>query len=519
MNAHRLETTPALSVVSVSRRFGPTLALDEVELSFAPGRVTAVVGANGSGKSTLLRILAGLLAPSAGRVLAFGSHEVRSVHSALDAGVVLVPQEPTLAGHLTVWQNVSLVSPARRTGFLLNDRKARRFAARHVAGLLPADVLDRPTGSLNKSTRQLVQLAAAMARDPQVLLLDEPTAVLDEDGVVALHALVRSFRERGGTVLIVSHRLKDVLELADDVVALRNGRVQLDCAVTPQTEREIVALLSAESRVDRDHRAPADAPAVLRATGLKGWRGLDVPELVVRAGEIVGVAGQSGSGRSRLAAALAGSHPAHGTVTVAGTSVRTGSIRSARAAGIAYVPEDRHAAAIMGNQSVEANLLLGQGDSTLRTGPFRSRRGERRVGRSLVASYDIRPPLPDKQAGLLSGGNQQKVAVARALAGRPRVVIADEPTQGVDAAARSAIHDALVASAEEGTAVLVVCSEFEELFALADRIVVLYDGRVVLDRHCSATTPDEVLAASLGATAPAAVPPTDPTDNLEEVLA
>ncbi|WP_161605264.1 ATP-binding cassette domain-containing protein [Pimelobacter simplex] len=515
MDALGLRTTPALQVESVSRRFGPTLALDGVDLAFVPGRVSAVVGANGSGKSTLLRILAGLLPPTSGQVLAFGSHPVRSVHHALDAGVVLVPQEPTLAGHLTVWQNVSLVSPARRSGIFLNDRRARRFAAEHVTGLLPEGVLDRPTGSLSKSSRQLVQLAAAMARDPQVLLLDEPTAVLDEDGVVALHALVRSFRERGGTVLIVSHRLKDVLELADDVVVLRNGRVQLDCAVTPQSEREIVALLSADEGVEREHRTGTDAPVVLRATGIRGWRGLDVPELTVRAGEIVGIAGQSGSGRSRLAAALAGSHAVEGTVEVAGTEIRTGSIRSARAAGVAYVPEDRHAAAIMGNQTVEANLLLGQDDPTLRTGPFRSRRGERRVGRELVTSYDIRPPLPDKQAGLLSGGNQQKVVVARALAGRPQVVVADEPTQGVDASARAAIHEALAAAAAEGTAVVAVCSEFEEIFALADRIVVLYDGRVVLDRPCAATTPDEVLAASLGSSAS----PDAPTDQLEEVLA
>lgn len=516
MNVLDPHVATALRVEGLTRRFGPTTALDGVDLTFAKGRVSAVVGANGSGKSTLLRILAGLLAASEGNVTAFESSPIHSIRSAHDAGVVLVPQEPTLAGHLTVWQNISLVSNERRIGMFLDDRGARRFAAAQAAGILPEGLLEAPTGSLSKSVRQLVQLAAAMARKPRVLLLDEPTAVLDEDGVVALHTLIREFREGGGTVLIVSHRLKDVLALADDLVVLGNGRVQLTCPVTPQSERDIVSLLSAEEGASRPNRMIAEAPVVLRASEVRGWRGLEVAALSVRAGEIVGIAGQSGSGRSRLASALAGSHHASGTIEVGDTQIRLGNIRSARAAGVAYIPEDRHATAILSNQTVEANLLLGRSHKSLRRGLFRSRQGERSMGSALVTSYDIRPPLLDRQAGLLSGGNQQKIVVARALADRPAVVIADEPTQGVDATARAAIHSALLAAAADGTAIVVVCSEFEELFTLADRIVVLYEGRVVLDRERRATTPDEVLAASLGTSGgkPTAQPV---TKNLEEV--
>lgn len=488
----------AISVSGVSKHYGATKALAGVDARFPRGVVTAVVGANGSGKTTLLRVVSGLLDPTAGRVEGPEGRPVRGLASAQAAGIVLVPQEPTLAGHLTVWQNISLGRPAGRKGPFLRDGAARALAARHLRGLLPESVLDRTASTLSKSSRQLVQLAAAMAKEPVVLMLDEPTAVLDEDGVLALHALIRRFVAAGGTVVIVSHRLRDVLELADSVVVLRNGLVSHTGPVTAGTEQQIVRLLSAEERADRPKHRPDRGHVVLEATGLRGWRGLAVDHLEVYAGEIVGIAGQSGSGRSRLASVLAGAHPAEGSVRVEGRDIRLGNIRSAQAAGVSYIPEDRQVTAILGNQPVSANLLLGREEGVLRRGPFRRRAAEKAESAALIERFEVRPADPDRHASLLSGGNQQKLIVGRALSRAAKVVVADEPTQGVDASARGAIHAALASAAAAGSAVVAVCSEFEELFEISDRVVVLRDGRVVLNRPTQGVTQDEVLAASLG---------------------
>jgi len=501
MTSHQDEQTGrpvAVGVSAVTKQYGATHALAGVDITFRRGVVSAVVGANGSGKTTLLRVMSGLLDATTGEVTGPTGRRVRDLAEALDAGIVLVPQEPTVAGHLSVWQNVSLGRPEARSGPFLKDRAARELAASQIEGLLPASVLERATATLNKSSRQLVQLAAAMARRPSVLMLDEPTAVLDEDGVQALHALIRRFVGEGGTVIIVSHRLRDVLELADDVVVLRNGLVSHTGPVTTDTEHQIVRLLSAEERPDRAAHRPDPGHVVLEAKDLRGWRGLSVDHLVVHSGEIVGIAGQSGSGRSRLASVLAGAHPAEGSVAVDGKAFRLGNIRSAQAAGVAYIPEDRQATAILGNQPVSANLLLGREDAALRRGPFRRRGAERSESAALIERFEVRPPEPDRHAALLSGGNQQKLVIGRALSREALAVVADEPTQGVDASARGAIHAALAAAAAAGSAVVAVCSEFEELFEICDRVVVLRDGQLVLDRPIAHVTQDEVLAASLG---------------------
>ncbi len=490
----------ALLIRGLVKRYGATVALGGVDIEVRRGAVTAVVGANGSGKSTLLRVVSGLVPATAGEVRGPDGQAVHRIGDSQRAGIALVPQEPTLAGHLPVWQNVALGQAGASNGPMLNKAKARQFAARYLAGLLPDDVIERPAGSLNKSSRQLVQLAAAAARCPQVLMLDEPTAVLDEDGVRALHAMIHRFVAAGGTTVLVSHRLRDVLDLAAEVIVLRNGLVGHAGPVEPGTEHHIVGLLSADERAGRPAHRPDANHAVLTASGIRGWRGLAVEHLVVHRGEIVGVAGQSGSGRSRLAAVLAGAQPAAGAITVDGDRLTNGSIRSAQAAGIAYIPEDRQATAILANQSVSANVLLGRTDRRLRRGPLRDRRAERREAADIIERFEVRPTDPDRLAGLLSGGNQQKLVVGRALSRAAKLVIADEPTQGVDASARGAIHAALVTAAAEGAGVLVVCSEFEELFEISDRIVVICDGQVVLDRPRDAVGPAEVLAASLGST-------------------
>lgn len=512
----------ALSCAGVSKRFGGTQALESVDADFARGSVTAVIGANGSGKSTLLRILSGNLPASQGAVIGPAHEPIEGLRQAQSQGAVLVPQDPTLAEHLSVWENITLGRPEARRGIFTADREARRFAETMLEGLLPVYVAGKVTSSLNKSSRQLVQLAAAMARRPKVLLLDEPTAVLDEDGVVALHALIRRFVGDGGTVLIVSHRVRDILELASKAVVLRNGKVEYAGEVSSDSEAMIVRMLSEQEGETLARERPEIGAVALHAEGLRGVRGLSVDSFTLRAGEIVGVAGQSGSGRSRLAAILAGAVGGEGNVSVGGKPLRLGDVCSARSLGVHYVPEDRLGNALLANQSVAANLAVGRGSSHASKGGFRRRGAEAADARALIDRFDIRPPEPERQAGLLSGGNQQKVVMARALADGPKVLIADEPTQGVDVGARSSIHRAVVEAAEAGTAALVVCSEFEELFDLCHRLVVVRDGQVVLDAGIEDVTPEEVLAVSLGADTedaehpPTTVPNGAPTITTEE---
>ena len=489
---------PAAAVREVAMRFGETTALDHVSFDLQRGSVTAVVGANGSGKSTLLRVLSGVLAPSAGEVWGPRGGHVTGVPGALAEGIALVPQDPTVAGHLNVWQNVMLGRSDASSASVLRNRRARRLAAEAIDGLLPLELLDRPASSLSKSTLQLMQIAAAVAKDPELLLLDEPTAVLDEDGVKALHRLIRRLIDRGRSVAIVSHRLRDVMELADVIVALAAGRVVHEGAVTDQSENRILALMSSEAQQRTLVERPAPGEVALEVSELRGHRGLHIESLAARGGEIVGVAGQSGSGRSRLAAVLAGGFPAEGDVRVEGRALRLGSIESAKRLGVAYIPEDRQGCAIMASQTAAQNVLLGRRDVTLRVGPFRRKRAERADALRLMEQFDVRPLEPDRVGALFSGGNQQKLIVARALADHPKVLVADEPTQGVDGEARRIIHEVLFEAAAAGTAVVAVCSEFDELFELADRIVVLRDGQVVLEGPRDQISPDDVLAASLG---------------------
>lgn len=480
-------------------RFGPTTALNRITVDLERGKVTAIVGANGSGKSTLLKVLAGSLRATDGTVTGPRGGRVVGVPTALGEGIALVPQDPTVAGHLTVWQNIMLGrSEASRASFLQN-RRARELAGRAINGLLPPTTLDARASTLSKSTLQLIQIAAAVAKEPDLLLLDEPTAVLDEDGVAALHRLIRRLIDRGHSVVIVSHRLRDVLDLADNIVALAAGHVVSSSAVTNQSQREILALMSSDAKPRAASERAEPGGVVVEATGLRGARGLDVERLTVRSGEILGVAGQSGSGRSRLAAVLGGAYPAQGVVRVNGREIRLGSVPSAKRHGVAYVPEDRQGSAIMANQTATHNMILGRGDPGIRRGPFRRHSAERADALRLMGQFDVRPREPARSGALFSGGNQQKLVIARALSWLPDVLIADEPTQGVDREARQIIHDVLFEAAGRGAAVVAVCSEFDELFDIADTIVVMRDGRIVLQGSRDQLTIDAVLAASLGA--------------------
>lgn len=485
-----MTTLVALREVSVD--YPGLRALDGVSLDIHAGDVVAVVGANGSGKTTLLNVLTGQRRPSSGSVHV-GGREVALARpaDALELGIVLVPQEPLMATSLSAWENLLL----GRTGLLRPAPSAaeRERARQHVRGILPHIDPDAHVAQLRKADRAVLGLERGMLAEPTVLALDEPTAVLGEQGVDLVDAATRAVRDRNGAVVLVSHRLKDIVRLATRVVVLVDGRLVLDRPIAEVSVEEIVDTLAAGRGVELGDSASAAqhalgdtvfgdtalGDAVLEVTTDRELSGLDVTGLSVRAGEIVGVVGMAGSGRSRLCKLVAGVGGTPRGVLYQGASLPT-SPRACRRSGIAYVPEDRLAEGIFSSLSVARNLELGDLvrrslASILPLTPHRHRVAH------VIDRFGIKSPSQGVEITALSGGNAQRVVVARELMNEPLLVVADEPTQGVDRTGRAAIHELLRDYAAHGGAVLLVSSDFEELQELAHRLYVLVDGALVAE--------------------------------------
>lgn len=488
---------------SVTVDYSGTRALDEVTVTVRRGEIVAVVGANGSGKTTLLNVLTGQRLPTSGDIHdGAGPVVLDGPAAALRRSIVLVPQEPLHAPTLTVWENLLLgEAPLSGRG---PGRRERRAAREHVRRTLPHIDPDDVVDNLRKADRALLSLERAMRRRPTILALDEPTAVLGEQGVALVESAARSVIADGGAVILVSHRLADIMRLASRVVVLVDGRVVMDRPVGEISVPDIVDTIAAgrDVRIHEHDGIPRTAKpgqVLLTVTTDRDASGLDIDGLQVRAGEIVGVAGMAGSGRSRLCRIAAGVGPRHDGVRYRGSRLPS-SVRAARRAGIAFIPEDRRRDGVFPTLSVERNIEIGD---VVRSslGHIWPMRPARTKTDSVISGFGIKTPSPAAEITVLSGGNAQRVVVARELMNGPALIVADEPTQGVDQVGRTAIHAMLRDFARRGGGVLVVSSEFEELKELADRIHVLVDGQMVAER------PADVPYAELVALA-SGVPPT-----------
>lgn len=463
-------------------------ALDGVTLDIAPGEVLAVVGANGSGKTTLLSVLTGQRRPTGGSVVgAEGDIEFHRPADALARGITLVPQEPLMAPTLPAWENLILGRP----GALAPGRAERAAARARIREILPHVHPDTPAGELRKADRAILGLARGMLDRPTVLALDEPTAVLGDHGVELVEKAAKEITDAGGAVVVVSHRLRDIVRLASRVAVLVDGVLRLDSPVSAISVEEIVDSLAAgrgvtiplAGTVERDLGVPGEH--LLEVTTDRDRSGLEIDGLVVASGEIVGIAGMAGSGRTRLCRLVTGVDGDPAGVRFAGSPLpRT--TRRARRAGIAYIPEDRREEGILPTLSVAKNIEIGD---LVRRGlatvvPFTPRRSQIAA---VIDRFGIRTPSQSVDVTALSGGNAQRVVIARELMNEPRLLVADEPTQGVDRTGRAAIHALLRDFAARGGAVLIVSSEFEELQELSDRLYVMADGRIV--EETSADTP------------------------------
>ncbi|HUN33389.1 MAG TPA: ABC transporter ATP-binding protein [Trebonia sp.] len=489
-----------LELRGITKRFGSLVANDGISLAVVPGQVHALLGENGAGKSTLMNVLYGLLQPDEGEIHIDGKPaSFRSPKDAIGAGIGMVHQHFMLVPPFTVAENVTLGIEQVRPGGLLDAGRTRRevrdLSRRYGLDVNPdAIVEDLPVG-----IQQRVEIIKALVRNASVLVLDEPTAVLTPGETQELFRIIRQLRDGGTSVIFISHKLKEVQEIADTITVLRRGRVVGE-RTPPATEEDLAALMvgrDVQLRVSKEPATPGEAVLSVSdlvvgspATTAIAADGAAAPgdsahavnglSFEVRAGEILGIAGVQGNGQTELCEALMGLLPTlAGHVTLDGRDLTTATPRTRLDAGIAYIPEDRREDGLVGSFSVAENLILNSYDRA----PFA--RGIRLDLPAIAANaaarieeFDVRTGSAATPAGTLSGGNQQKVILARELGRQTRLLIASQPTRGLDVGSIEFVHKRIVEQRDAGIAVLIVSSELDEIYALADRIAVMYEGRI-----------------------------------------
>jgi simple sugar transport system ATP-binding protein len=487
---------PAIAMRGITRRFGPVLANDDVTLNLAPGEIHALVGENGAGKTTLMRVLCGMLAPESGTIDVDGRPaRFRRPADALRRGLGMVHQHFLLVDRMTVAENVVLGHEPRAPLGAFRLREAERQVAELAERVsLPVRAGAR-VAELSVGEQQRVEILKALYHGAKVLVLDEPTAVLTPQEVDELFVVLRRLQSEGTTLVLITHKLAEVKALAKHITVMRAGRV-VGGGLAAELSLERIAELMVGRPVPplraRAARPPGPPLLEVRDLSVRDDRGLEAVRGVsfdVHESEIVGIAGVEGNGQHELLEALAGLRPpATGSLAIAGTRVSGRSVREHANAGLAHIPSDRLRRGMVSEMTLAENLALGrQREPALGRGPWLTPAALSTHAGALLERFDVRPPNPALRGRQLSGGNQQKLVVARELTRGAAVVLAAHPTRGVDFGAVAAIHDALLAERDAGHAVLLVSSELSEILALSDRILVLYAGRIVHETRPAAT--------------------------------
>jgi ribose transport system ATP-binding protein len=487
---------PKLEVRDVVMQFPAVRALDGVSLEFEKGEVHGIVGENGAGKSTLMRILAGLQAPTSGSVSLDGRPvRLRNVGEALRAGIAMIHQELNLVDSLSAAENIYLGREPTRAGVLNRKRMeagAREYLEQVGAGFGPEVEL----GSLSIAGKQLVEIAKALSYEASVLIMDEPTAVLSEAETAKLFALIEALREQGVAVLYISHRLAEVEAICDRISVLRDGRLVRTVRRGEAGQSELASLMVGRPMADMfpPKSFPPENERLLSYRDLSDGERVRGVDLELRPGEIVGVAGLIGSGRTELAEILAGIR--RGRAGKGSAQALPKSPKQAAKHGVAYVSEDRKETGLVLSMNVIENVTLPNLDAYAR--PFLQKQRERDAAQSWVKRLDIR--AHDLQAPVLylSGGNQQKVSLAKWLELGPRVLLLDEPTRGVDVGAKGELYRLIHGLAQEGMACLVISSELPELIGLCHRVVVMRSGQVVGEVRGEDMTEEKIMILAAG---------------------
>lgn len=493
-HTHSVSSATGLEFRHVSRSFGAVKALTDVSFEVAPGEAHALIGENGAGKSTLLKILAGIVQPESGELFWRGDAlKFQTPRHALERGIGMVYQEMLAFPNLSVAGNIFAGRELLKSGGRLDERAMHARTAELLAELHVPAAPSTPMDQLPAALCQLVQVARALAFDCKVLVLDEPTTSLTDAEVDHLFAVVERLKQRGLTILFVSHRIPEVFRLCDRITVLRDGRHAGTFDKANTTPDTIVRAMVGREPPARVPRAANTAGATrLAVQGLsRGARFRDV-SFDVHAGEVVALFGLVGSGRTEVLETIFGLVPATaGTVAIDGRPVAITSAREAAAAGLGFVPEERARQGLFFNLSLIPNIILPkaakEGVLTI------DRRGDRRMAEQQVADLHIKTNSVDRTPDTLSGGNQQKVVAAKWLATSPKVLLLDEPTKGVDVGARFELHGLIRQQVDDGMACLMVSSDLPEVLALADRILVMREGRLMGELDGATATDDSVM--------------------------
>ncbi|MFJ8940292.1 sugar ABC transporter ATP-binding protein [Streptomyces sp. NPDC102365] len=487
---------PLLTMSGITKSFPGVRALDGVDLDVLPGEVHCLLGQNGAGKSTLIKVLAGAHQPDDGAIGWRGEQvTLRSPIAAMRLGIATIYQELDLVEGLSVAENVYLGHEPTSAGFVVRGKDARASTAALLKRLGHPEIDPaRLVGELSAAHQQIVSMARALSHDVRLIVMDEPSAALDPDEVDNLFRIVGDLTAEGVAVVYISHRLEEIRRIGDRVTVLKDGRAVANGLPAESTPtREVVALMTGRNveYVFPPRPGPQDLPEpVLEVQNLSRQGEFESLDLTLRPGEIVGLAGLVGSGRSEILETIYGARkPTTGQVRVQGRQLKPGSVRAAVAAGLGLAPEERKAQALLMLESVTRNVSVSS-MSRFSYGGWLDRSAEREAARKATRELSLRPDNPSALIRTLSGGNQQKAVLARWLLRGCRVLLLDEPTRGVDVGARAELYAVIRRLADEGLAVLMVSSEVPEVLGLADRVLVLREGRVVhrapaqeLDEH------------------------------------
>ncbi|WP_187969061.1 sugar ABC transporter ATP-binding protein [Aquibium microcysteis] len=488
---------PCISLSGISKSFSGVEVLRVVSIDFMPGEIHGLIGENGAGKSTVGKIVGGYYSRSSGDLVVFGESVTQwDPPLALARGVAMMHQELQLVPALSVAENVFLGIEHGRAGLLVGDEE-RRLA--DIAAFAGFDLDPKaPAGALSIADQQKVEIMRALAREARVIVMDEPTSSLTHDEAERLHGVMRKLRDRGCTIIYVSHFLDHVLDVCDTVTVMRDGAVIRTEKAAAETKASLIAAMIGRPAADVAYPPLPPEPdrtgtPLLSVRGLATATGVRSADIDLWPGEIVGLVGLVGSGRTEIARAIFGADPSTaGTVSIGGEAYDLRSPRSSVERGIAMVPEDRRKQGLVLTQTVRPNMTLPHLSAFARFGLVRTG-GERAEARRLIDYFGVQPGHVDGAVATYSGGNQQKVVMGKWILGDPRIVILDEPSRGVDVGARRRIHEFVGETARRGAAILLISSEIEEVMGLAHRAYTVSGGRVTGGFVPAGTTVDEVI--------------------------
>ena len=491
---------PLLSLEHAQKSFGAVRALEDGQIELFAGEVHGLVGENGAGKSTLVKILAGVHRPDAGRLLVRGEEAIfDNTKQSQDAGIAIIFQEPTLFPDLTVAENIFVGAQPLKRFRRIDGRRMRRDAAAIFEQLGVRLDPERLARGLSIADQQLVEIVKALTTNASVIVMDEPTAALTPSEVERLFGIVETLRARGNALLFVSHRLEEIFAVCQRVTVMRDGRHVLTQPTDELTIQSVIRAMVGRDMSALFPKVPAEPGRVVLKVDRLTREGVftDV-SFEVRTGEIVALAGLVGAGRTEVARAIFGIDKWDaGSVEVEGRSLPTGSPTGAMAAGIGLVPEDRRQQGLVMDFSIERNIALASLDSVQRGGLI-PRGVERRFARDWAIRLQLKYARLSNPVWTLSGGNQQKTVLAKWLARKPKVLIVDEPTRGIDVGTKAEVHRLLSELAAQGVAVLMISSELPEVLGMADRTIVLFEGRVMREFSRAEANEDAIMHAATG---------------------